>query len=68
MVSQVAPAITSANRQVVDGWIEVCDSAILGKEDVIRFDHAKRTYAIYRLADAAGSTGAAASACPRSTH
>jgi MocE subfamily Rieske [2Fe-2S] domain protein len=35
----------------VDGWIEVCASAFLGAEDVIRFDHNEKTYALYRLAD-----------------
>jgi Na+-transporting NADH:ubiquinone oxidoreductase subunit F len=31
-----------------DGWIEVCDADDLGNEDVIRFDHSKKTYALYR--------------------
>ncbi len=30
------------------GWIEVCASADLAPADVIRFDHGKRTYALYR--------------------
>jgi MocE subfamily Rieske [2Fe-2S] domain protein len=30
------------------GWIEVCAAADLGRADVIRFDHGKRTYALYR--------------------
>ncbi|CAN5454508.1 hypothetical protein BH09VER1_BH09VER1_36390 [soil metagenome] len=30
------------------GWIEVCASADLGKADVIRFDHGKKTYALVR--------------------
>jgi Na(+)-translocating NADH:ubiquinone oxidoreductase F subunit len=47
----LAPVITSANRPVIDGWIEVCAGKILSTEDVIRFDHAKRTYALYRIAD-----------------
>ena len=34
-----------------DGWIEVCAAADLGLEDVIRFDHGKKTYALYRTAD-----------------
>ncbi len=31
-----------------DGWIEVCDSALLDYEDVVRFDHLKKTFALYR--------------------
>ena len=31
-----------------DGWIEVCSAADLGNEDVIRFDHTKKTFALYR--------------------
>jgi Na+-transporting NADH:ubiquinone oxidoreductase subunit F len=30
------------------GWIEACASADLGLSDVIRFDHGKKTYALYR--------------------
>jgi Na+-transporting NADH:ubiquinone oxidoreductase subunit F len=33
------------------GWIEVCAATDLGREDVIRFDHGRRTYALYRDAD-----------------
>jgi Na(+)-translocating NADH:ubiquinone oxidoreductase F subunit len=35
------------------GWIEIGPAASLGREDVIRFDHAKKTYALYRTADGA---------------
>jgi Na+-transporting NADH:ubiquinone oxidoreductase subunit F len=31
-----------------DGWVEVCAAADLGNEDVIRFDHDKKTFALYR--------------------
>ncbi len=31
-----------------DGWIEVCAAADLGRADVIRFDHGKKTFALYR--------------------
>ncbi|MCC5807873.1 MAG: NADH:ubiquinone reductase (Na(+)-transporting) subunit F [Opitutales bacterium] len=34
-----------------DGWVEVCAGADLGTEDVIRFDHGKKTYALYRDAE-----------------
>ncbi len=31
-----------------DGWVEVCDTVIIDNEDAIRFDHIKKTFAIYR--------------------
>lgn len=31
-----------------DGWLEICAAADLGREDVIRFDHGTRTYALTR--------------------
>ncbi len=31
-----------------DGWLEICAGADLGLEDVIRFDHRKKTFALYR--------------------
>jgi Na+-transporting NADH:ubiquinone oxidoreductase subunit F len=37
----------------VDGWIEIGASDSLGAEDVIRVDHERSTYAIYRTADGA---------------
>jgi Na+-transporting NADH:ubiquinone oxidoreductase subunit F len=43
-------AITAEGKPVVAGWIEVCDSNLLLKDDVLRFDHDKKTYAIYRTA------------------
>ena len=32
-------------------WIEVCDAEAVDAEDVIRFDHGARTFAIYRSPD-----------------
>ena len=32
-------------------WVEVCEASSLDKESVIRFDHAGRTFAIYRSLD-----------------
>jgi Na+-transporting NADH:ubiquinone oxidoreductase subunit F len=46
-----AVALTADGRPVVDGWVEVCASDRLGRQDVLRFDHARHTYAIYRTAD-----------------
>ena len=34
-----------------DTWIEVCGTGDIEKEDVIRFDHDGRTFAIYRTVD-----------------
>ena len=44
-----------------DGWIEVCAAADLGNEDVIRFDHVKKTFALYR--DATGKLYATDGIC-----
>ena len=44
-----------------DGWIEVGPVADLGNEDVIRFDHLKKTFALYR--DAAGKLYATDGIC-----
>jgi 3-phenylpropionate/trans-cinnamate dioxygenase ferredoxin subunit len=35
----------------VDDWIAVCAAADIDPEDVIRFDHQGRTFAIYRSPD-----------------
>jgi 3-phenylpropionate/trans-cinnamate dioxygenase ferredoxin component len=34
-----------------DGWIEAGAAGDIAREDVIRFDHGGRTFAIYRTAD-----------------
>ena len=49
-----APATThifTAKGQPVNGWIEMCAASFLKNEDVIRFDHDRKTYAIYRSAE-----------------
>lgn len=43
----------STERPDDEGWVEVCDAALLGVEDVIRFDHDKKTYALVRDAHGA---------------
>ena len=43
--------VITAKGSPVNGWLEVCASAFLKVEDVIRFDHDNKTFAIYRLAD-----------------
>jgi len=42
------PRYSSSQTPGVEGWVEVCAGAALGFADVIRFDHGRRTYAIYR--------------------
>jgi Na+-transporting NADH:ubiquinone oxidoreductase subunit F len=44
--------ITTQAAPNAEGWIEVCDESHLGREDVVRFDHGRKSYALYR--DAAG--------------
>jgi MocE subfamily Rieske [2Fe-2S] domain protein len=50
-VSQTTQLIATDDKSVVDGWIEVCDSNLLQKDDVLRFDHDKKTYALYCAGD-----------------
>jgi len=45
--------IFTAKGQPLKGWIEVCAGEFLRNEDVIRFDHGQKTYAIYRTAQGA---------------
>jgi Na+-transporting NADH:ubiquinone oxidoreductase subunit F len=45
------PIITTTATAGADGWIDVCDISRLAKDDVVRFDHAKRTYALYQTAN-----------------
>ena len=46
-----AQTITAEGKPVIGGWIEVCDSNLLSREDVLRFEHDQKTYAIYCTAD-----------------
>ena len=38
-------------KTLVNGWLEVCDSDVLQREGVLRFDRDRKTYAIYRASD-----------------
>lgn len=50
--SEVATShVFTAKGRPVDGWVEICASGFLGPQDVIRFDHEGKTYAVYRTAD-----------------
>lgn len=44
-----------------EGWIEICAAADLGNEDVIRFDHHQKTFALY--SDASGKLYATDGIC-----
>jgi Na+-transporting NADH:ubiquinone oxidoreductase subunit F len=39
---------SSAVKPDAQGWIEVCAAADLGPSDVVRFDYARKTFALYR--------------------
>ncbi len=41
-------SFTSDAAPDADGWLEICAAADLADEDVIRFDHGKKTFALYR--------------------
>ncbi|MEM9418591.1 MAG: NADH:ubiquinone reductase (Na(+)-transporting) subunit F [Planctomycetota bacterium] len=43
--------IFAKSEQSAEGWLEVCDADLLDRNDVLRFDHGSRTYAIYRTED-----------------
>jgi MocE subfamily Rieske [2Fe-2S] domain protein len=45
--------VFKAKGEARKGWIEVCVGTFLKPEDVIRFDHEQKTYAIYRTAGGA---------------
>ncbi len=46
--SRTAQVITSTAQPDAAGWLEVCDLNVLLPGDVLRFEHADKTYAIYR--------------------
>ena len=41
-------AYTSMAAPDANGWVSVCESKALGRSDVVRFDHGKKTFALYR--------------------
>jgi MocE subfamily Rieske [2Fe-2S] domain protein len=53
--------VTAEGKPVVAGWIEVCDATLLPRADVLRFDHDRKSYAIYRTED--GDVYATAGRC-----
>jgi MocE subfamily Rieske [2Fe-2S] domain protein len=46
--ADVTPSPGDVTKADPSGWVEVCAAADLGPSDVIRFDHGRRTYALYR--------------------
>lgn len=46
-----ASHVFTAKGRPVKGWVEICAGSFLRREDVIRFDHEGKTYAVYRTAD-----------------
>jgi 3-phenylpropionate/trans-cinnamate dioxygenase ferredoxin subunit len=36
---------------MADGWVDACAASDIDEEDVIRFDHGPKTFAIYRTDD-----------------
>jgi len=60
--ARAAEVIRAANAATdAEGWIEVCAAADLGKSEVIRFDHDRKTYALCR--DSNGSLFATDGIC-----
>jgi Na+-transporting NADH:ubiquinone oxidoreductase subunit F len=53
--------LTTTAKADRDGWIEVCDEALLERQDILRFDYGRKTYALYR--DAAGKLFATDGIC-----
>ena len=51
--AQPGSHIFTAKGRPVNGWGEICAGSFLRREDVIRFDHEGKTYAIYRTIDGA---------------
>ena len=45
------PALLRSAARSTQGWVDVCAAADLRRADVLRFDHASKTYAVYRDAD-----------------
>jgi Na+-transporting NADH:ubiquinone oxidoreductase subunit F len=46
-----AKTIVSTSQPDAEGWIEIAADTAIDREDVLRFDHAENTYAVYRTAD-----------------
>jgi Na+-transporting NADH:ubiquinone oxidoreductase subunit F len=40
--------ITRSSAATSEGWVEVCEDNRLGRGEVLRFDHGRKTFALYR--------------------
>jgi MocE subfamily Rieske [2Fe-2S] domain protein len=47
-VTVAAKTVSSSDPADAHGWVAIGPAAMLGRADVIRFDHGGRTYAVYR--------------------
>lgn len=47
----VSKTVVSTGMADSEGWIEVCSADTLKREDVLRFDYARHSYAVYRASD-----------------
>jgi 3-phenylpropionate/trans-cinnamate dioxygenase ferredoxin component len=47
----IRPAPPPTERTIMSRWIEACAVGAVEAEDVIRFDHGDRTFAVYRSPD-----------------
>src|ERR1019366_6221938 len=36
---------------MAENWVDACGAADIGRDDVVRFDHAERTFALFRTSD-----------------
>ena len=36
---------------MADNWVDACGAADISRDDVLRFDHAERTFALFRTSD-----------------
>jgi MocE subfamily Rieske [2Fe-2S] domain protein len=47
--TRIREAIIASKAEAdAQGWIEICTATSLGRGDVVRFDHGKKSYALYR--------------------
>jgi Na+-transporting NADH:ubiquinone oxidoreductase subunit F len=51
--ADIATQAYSRSEESADGWLKVCAADKLSREDVIRFDHGRKTFALSRTADSA---------------
>jgi Na+-transporting NADH:ubiquinone oxidoreductase subunit F len=50
-VTGTVAAFRARSAPTADGWVDVCNVGFIEKADVVRFDHNRQTFAIYRTID-----------------